>query len=257
MWAEKNFCYGKMTSSQKMSKAWKPVLRKEVARHGRYQIMLVKCMPREGKTKTWLTESGHVLMLLPERRKWLMAGYKHPRSSAKNKWRRFQLYKWWDWVEICTATPTVYFKPLSALPSNVTVSLISNHFKIMKMCSLSAPLVKTQNRSAMGRNKRYRQDGLAMPVKHILLCKVFRHYQSLERLWVLRSESKHCILPPSIWYSSLSILLSPWDYWLETDIVDHFWDLRFHYSATTLTNYKCFAKYPMFSLAESPHLMGW
>lgn len=92
---------------------------------------------------------------------------------------------------------------------------------------------------------------------NILLCKVFRHYQTLERVWILCSKSKHCILLPSIWYSSLSILLSPWDYWLETDTLDHFWDLRFHYSATTLTNYKFFAKYPMFSLAESPQLMGW
>lgn len=72
-----------MTSSQKMSKAWKTVLRKQAARHGRCQVKLVKCMLREGKTKTLLTESGDVLISLPESRKWLMAGYKHPRSSAK------------------------------------------------------------------------------------------------------------------------------------------------------------------------------
>lgn len=45
--------------------------------------MLVKCMPKEGKTKTWLTESSHVLMLLHESTKWLMAGYKYPRSPGK------------------------------------------------------------------------------------------------------------------------------------------------------------------------------
>lgn len=87
----------------------------------------------------------------------------------------------------------MYFKPLSAsLPSNV--SSISNHFKIIKMCSLSTPLVKTQKAFSLGRNKWYRQDGLALPDRHskgwgenIFLCKVFRHYWTLERVWVIRS----------------------------------------------------------------------
>lgn len=150
---------------------------------------------KRGENRNIVVRKWPCLDAPAESRKWLMAGYKHPRPSAKNKWRRFPLYKWWEWVEICTATPTE-----SVLQASVSLSsqqcdcfLNIKPFMIMKMCFLSAPLAKTQNHSALGRNKWYRQDGLAMPVKHILLCKVFRRYQ----LW---KESGYFAVNPNTAY---------------------------------------------------------
>lgn len=74
-----------------------------------------------------------------------MAGQKCPRSSAKtNEGDSHFINGETEWKSAQTHLEKAYFKPLSASPPNVTVSSISNYFKIMKTCSPSAPLVKTQ-----------------------------------------------------------------------------------------------------------------
>lgn len=82
----------------------------------------------------------------PESRKWLMAGQKGPRLSAKtNEGDSRFINGETEWKSDQPHLEKAYFKPPSASPpDNVTMSSMSNYFKIMKMCSLSAPLVKTQ-----------------------------------------------------------------------------------------------------------------
>jgi len=83
---------------------------------------------------------------MPESRKWLMAGQKGPRSSAKiNDGDSHFMNGEPEWKSAQPHLQKANFKPLPDAPSdNVTVSSISNDFKITKMCSLSAPLVRTQ-----------------------------------------------------------------------------------------------------------------
>lgn len=138
MQGEKNFCYGKMTSSQRMSKAWKPVLTKQTARLGRCQASLSNaCQESEKQNmvdRKWpyldipclSTESGWWLAKTNE-------GDSHS-VQGEIKWKPAQSH-----LETANCTA------LSASPPiNATTSSISNYFRIMEMCSLSAPLVKTQ-----------------------------------------------------------------------------------------------------------------
>lgn len=199
------------------------------------------------------------------------SGWRLVRSSAKtNEGDSHCVHTETEWKAAQPHLETANCTALSASPpNNTTMSSISNYFRIKEMCPRSAPLVKVQKAFWTG------QEQMVQAGWHSNTCTTQARqgekipfsarssgteYQTLERIWIAArhcSKSKHCILPPSIRYSSLSILLSPWDYQLQTDTLDGFWDLGFHYSATTLTNYKSFAKYLMFSLAESPCLMGW
>lgn len=205
------------------------------------------------------------LSLKPESRKCLLAAQPHPRPSAKTNEKKLRLGG--------SLHSHTWRKQASALCFHVlptSRSSIRTYIKIMTTCSpLSTSPIKPTNKKNPQLSEeeqmaqvRWHSDACKRAKvrgENGLLYKVFRHRasdagKSQGCCKIPCSKSKPLMLPPSIWYSSFPILLSPWHYQLETDTLNGFRDLRFHYSA--LTNYKRFAKYLMFSLAESPCLMG-
>lgn len=157
MEGEKNFCYGKMTSSQRMSKAWKPFLRKQAVRHRRCQSKLVKYMPREWKTKPRLTESGRVLISHTWEQKVADGWPERFYIISQNKWRRFPPYKCWHWVEICTATTRESMLQASVcLPSQqcdrvLNIKLFQGYENVFPKCTSCQNTKRFLNRTGTGK----------------------------------------------------------------------------------------------------------
>lgn len=126
---------------------------------------LVKCMPREWKTKTWLTESGHILIShawaqkvgdgwsdhQPKQMKEIPIVYTRRLSGSlhSHTWRQQ------------TAQPCL--PPLPTIQPCPQYQTISGLWKCVREVHL---LSKHKKLSELDRNKRYRQDGTATPVQH-------------------------------------------------------------------------------------------